>query len=118
MGCYIYVRSDMKSLFMHQDSHGQYGPNCDDTPILNDFLNGYIDKTDEFETIDNDNDNTDYSIKCPMCRTINTQKDILEIKGSNTKCIICDENNVEIYFSKCKHSDICSECCNKLEKLI
>ena len=116
MGCFIYVRSDMMSLFMHQDNHGQYGPNCDDSPILNDFLNGYTNKTVEFESIDNDT--TDYSIKCPICRTINTQKDILEIKGSNSKCIICYDNNVEIYFSKCKHSDICRECCNKLEKLI
>ncbi len=116
MGCNVYVRSDMMSLFMHQDSYGQYGPNCDDTPILNEFLNGYTDKTDEF--VAPDYGSTDYSIKCPMCRTINTQNDILEIKGSNAKCIICDENDVEIYLSKCKHSDICSDCCNKLEKLI
>ena len=116
MGCNVYVRYDMMSLFMHQDSYGQYGPNCDDTPIMNDFLNGYTDKTTEYLTPDYGS--TDYSIKCPICRTINTQNDILEIKGSNAKCIICDENDVEIYLSKCKHSDICSECCNKLEKLI
>lgn len=115
MGCYLYIRSDMKSLFMHQDSLGQYGPSTDDTPILNTFLENYSDKTDEYNS---PNDATEYSIECPFCRTINSSKEIMEIKGSNSNCIICDEENIEIYLSKCKHSHICSKCCNKLEKLI
>jgi len=135
MGCYVYIRSDMKALFMHQDSHGQYGPDTDDTPILNTFLENYSDKTDEYndndinnDTNDNNNDNNDdnndnnndneYSIKCPFCRTINTSSEIMEIKGSDHKCIICHEENIEIYLSKCKHSHICSMCCDKIKKLI
>ena len=130
MGCYLYIRSDMKSLFMHQDSHGQYGPNTDDTPILNTFLDNYIDKTSQYNDANdanyandandaNDaNYNDEYSIECPFCRTINTSKEIMEIKGSNGNCIICDDETIEKYFSKCKHSHICSICCNKLVKLI
>jgi hypothetical protein len=120
MGCYLYIRSDMKSLFMHQDSHGQYGPSSDDTPILNTFLENYSDKTEDYNLADaNDaNDANEYSIECPFCRTLNNSKEIMEIKGSNSNCIICDEENIEIYLSKCKHSHICSKCCNKLEKLI
>ena len=121
MGCYIYIRSDMKSLFMHQDSHGQYGPSTDDTPILNTFLEKYSDKTSQYNLSNDDNHTNDvkeYSIECPFCRTINTSNEIMEIKGSDHKCIICDDKNIEIYLSKCKHSHICSECCNKLKKLI
>ena len=116
MGCYIYIRSDMKSLFMHQDSHGQYGPTTDDTPILNSFLQNYSDKTDEYNSCGDGVDGNDYSIECPFCRTINTSKEIMEIKGSDHKCIICDDDNIEIYFSKCQHSHICRKCCNKLKK--
>jgi len=113
MGCYVYIRSDMKSLFMHQDSHGQYGPSTDDTPILNSFLLNYSDKTDEYNS--NSDDNEDYSIECPFCRTVNTSEEIMEIKGSDNKCIICADENIEIYLSKCKHSHICKKCCDKLK---
>jgi hypothetical protein len=107
---------------MHQDSHGQYGPNTDDTPILDTFLEHYNDKTSQYNLANandaNDaNDANEYSIECPFCRTINTSNEIMEIKGSNSNCIVCDDANIEIYLSKCKHSHICSECCNKLVKL-
>ena len=115
MGCYVYIRSDMKSLFMHQDSHGQYGPSTDDTPILNSFLQNYSDKTEEYNSNRYDEHSNDYIIECPFCRTDNISKEIMEIKGSDHKCIICDEENIEIYLSKCKHSHICKKCCYKLK---
>jgi hypothetical protein len=113
MGCYLYIRSDMKTLFMHQDSHGQYGPTADDTPILNTFLENYSDKTDAYNCVDTNSNNC--SIECPFCRTVNTSNEIFEIKGSDNKCIICDDDKIEIYLSKCKHSHICKQCCNKLK---
>jgi hypothetical protein len=47
MGCSMYynrdhVNSIFKSFFMHSDDWGQYGPDSDKTPELNEFLNGYI----------------------------------------------------------------------------
>ena len=115
MGCYVYIRSDMKSLFMHQDCHGQYGPSTDDRPILNSFLHNFSDKTDIYNSNSDDEDSNNYNIECPFCRTINTLDEIMEIKGSEHKCIICDDENIEIYFSKCKHSHICKKCCDKLK---
>jgi hypothetical protein len=47
MGCSMYYNRDhvngiFKSFFMHSDNWGQYGPDSDKTPELNEFLNGYI----------------------------------------------------------------------------
>lgn len=46
MGCVWYMKRNYENgeiygYFMHSDSWGQYGPNCDDTPGLYRFLNGY-----------------------------------------------------------------------------
>ena len=50
-------------------------------------------------------------IKCPLCKEENVldalQKDV---KGIDTKCCICLENNVNIYFPKCGHLCVCRDC--------
>ena len=49
MGCMLYVRCritdnntdpELMSLFLHSDSHGQYGPETNDLPILEEFAQG------------------------------------------------------------------------------
>jgi len=44
MGCCWYIRkinNRLEGFFMHSDNYGQYGPETDDTPYLNQFINGY-----------------------------------------------------------------------------
>ncbi len=45
MGCNFYVRKDinenLEGFMMHQDNWGQYGPETDDRPKLNDFIKNY-----------------------------------------------------------------------------
>ena len=54
------------------------------------------------------------NIICPGCRTENNYKEIFDIKGLDQKCIICFENDITKYFSKCKHAYICDSCFYKL----
>ena len=46
MGCMWYIRrknvlDQPEGFFMHSDSWGQYGPECDDRPQLNAFIEGF-----------------------------------------------------------------------------
>jgi hypothetical protein len=46
MGCCFYCKRDgtdgtIELFFMHSDSWGQYGPETDERPKLNEFLQGY-----------------------------------------------------------------------------
>lgn len=83
MGCMLYVRCriidnntdpELMSLFLHNDSHGQYGPETSDLPILEEFeqgcsryninafssLNGmYQDQNDDQNDDQNNNQNDD-----------------------------------------------------------
>ena len=103
------------TLFMHQDSYGQYGPNTDDTPILEEFLNGFIDKTNEFNDIVNGD--TNKFIKCPICRKDIDVDNVGPIFGSSDKCSICFDNSVEVYFPDCGHATICKSCFETLNNI-
>jgi hypothetical protein len=126
MGCQLYIcrkNQDIMTLFMHQDCHGQYGPATDDTPILNEFLNGYIDGIDEYDSILDGGAATAAAsidinkfIKCPMCRKDIDCDKVGPIFGTSDKCSICMENNVEVYFPECGHATICKICFETLKK--
>jgi len=116
MGCQLFVclkNQEMMTLFMHQDSHGQYGPNTDDTPILDEFLNGLIDGTSQYmagvggagvgygagANVDaGEGVGANIFIKCPICRTDIEVDKVGPIFGSSDKCSICFDNSVEVYF--------------------
>ena len=52
MGCEVFFinKNEQKlSIFMHSDSWGQYGPNTDDTPLLNSYINYCVNITESFE---------------------------------------------------------------------
>lgn len=56
-------------------------------------------------------------IICPICRcenSINQSQPI--IKGLTDKCVICMDKSVEIYYPKCGHTCVCSECNKRLDK--
>jgi hypothetical protein len=115
MGCQLFVclkNQEMMSLFMHQDSHGQYGPNTDDTPILEEFLNGLIDGTSQYMAGAGGvgGEGANIFIKCPICRTDIEVDKAGPIFGSSDKCSICFENSVEVYFPECGHATTCKLC--------
>jgi hypothetical protein len=115
MGNKLFIRKKngkILSMFMDQDLWGQYGntPDLNHEPILISFIDkleniGYIDEILESKYIE-----------CPICRTKNNKKDILEIKGLSEKCKVCFENDIDRYFSKCNHACICSNCLELLAK--
>jgi len=50
-------------------------------------------------------------IKCPICKTSNNvHDDKKSIKGYDTKCCICLENNAEVLFDECSHVNCCKQC--------
>jgi hypothetical protein len=54
-------------------------------------------------------------IKCPLCKqnnkiNINQQ----QIYGLTDKCLVCLENNVEIFFPNCGHVCVCVSCFKKI----
>ena len=110
MGSKIYIiKKDgvISSLFMHQDSWGQYGPLSDDTPILNKFIDGleYCDSS-QFSS----EDSTGKIYTCPICRTDNQSSKIVKAFGLEEKCKICLENSVERFFTECGHAVACESC--------
>jgi len=120
MGCQLYIclkNQEIMTLFMHQDSHGQYGPNTDDTPILNEFINGLIDGNQYYNALGvggagaaGAGAGTNIFIKCPICRTDIDIDKVGPIFGSSDKCSICFDTNVEVYFSECGHATTCKPC--------
>lgn len=123
MGCELYIKkkNDMlESIFMHQDSWGQYGPQTSDTPILNKFIEGLQNDTDALNQFildyNNSNNETPNPLttekKCPVCRT--TIKNVLDLKGSEDKCKVCFDNDVELYFTDCSHAVLCKPCYEKI----
>jgi len=118
MGCQLFIclkNHEIMTLFMHQDSHGQYGPNTDDTPILNDFLTEFIDGTQEYN-MGAGGGGVNMFIKCPICRTEVDVDNVGPIFGSSDKCSICFENSVEVYFPECGHATICKICFELLKE--
>ena len=68
MGCSVFVshkNNVTNTIFMHQDSWGQYGEATDDTPILNNFRDGLDCVNDDWILF---NEPVETSKKCPMCR--------------------------------------------------
>jgi hypothetical protein len=115
MGCSVFVshkNNVTNTIFMHQDSWGQYGEATDDTPILNNFRDGLDCVNDDWILF---NEPVETSKKCPMCRKINLQDDIKFIKGLDAKCVVCMENDIEVYFSACEHSVVCKTCLEQLD---
>ena len=82
--------------------------------ILRNFLQKQIllDKTFQWNNFSNN-----IYVKCPICREENTDKNIDIIKGLATKepCVICYTNDPDVFFSKCKHVVVCTECYGNLE---
>ena len=117
MGCRIFIKCIYDSsnnlylsgIFMHPDSWGQYGPTADDRDILNIFLENCENITSQFKEYIGSK-----IVKCPLCRKLNTNNDILPLTGSSEKCCVCLNANVELYFKKCSHACICKECYIKL----
>ena len=106
MGCDVYIKQvdgKLMGLFMHQDSWGQYGPETDDTPVLSKFIGETPNLTAQFK-------NSGRSIKCPICREEQPILEILDIKGSSDKCCVCLDADIEVYFPKCKHANMCKAC--------
>lgn len=115
MGCIIYVKNDNQnliSLFMHSDSWGQYGPNTDDTPIRDTFISGFT--AINVYNIINNNHNNNPTFSCPLCREEDSKDNILTVKGCDTKCKICLDNDANLYFPKCQHVCCCNDCFNRL----
>jgi len=115
MGCNIYFRKtedNIEGLFMHSDSWGQYGGVANsDKPILDKFIENLTNKTDNFLELDLNNlEFSTKTIECPLCRTINEESKVVEVKGLKEECSICYSNNVELYFPECKHAIVCKDC--------
>ena len=54
MGCCWYIRknnSTIQAFFLHNDNHGQYGPESDDTPIVEQFISGYTNVNPDYEMV-------------------------------------------------------------------
>ena len=114
MGCSVFISHKdnvTNTIFMHSDSWGQYGPETDDSPLLNKFIYGLESSTGNWFNFTNPDNN---QIKCPICRVINKKEDIKFIKGLEARCVVCMDNNIEVYFSKCEHSVVCKLCLDKL----
>jgi len=130
MGSTITVRCKngiLDVIFMHQDSWGQYEGVTEDLDTYNKFIHG-MSSLDNFMDIHSDSENENENgggggpardnddIQCPICRTMNKLDDIFDIKGSEDKCPICMESNVEKFLSKCSHAPCCAECFEKLKE--
>ena len=104
MGCQMFIRKKQgrfSTIFMHSDSWGQYGPATNDKPIYDKFILGLDERNDLLTVIEKE---------CPLCRTINTQKQTIDIKGSEEQCKVCYDNVVEKFFTFCCQACICSSC--------
>ena len=57
----------------------------------------------------------EYIIKCPICKKFNKIMDAQKkIFGIDNKCIVCMENNIEIFLPNCGHAVLCKNCMIKL----
>lgn len=60
---------------------------------------------------------TEYIIKCPLCKTENTYSNIVFKDNLNHLCCLCLKNIVKVYFEKCRHLCLCNYCFYKLDKI-
>ena len=108
MGCHVFIshkNNNTNTIFMHSDCWGQYGPETDDSKVFQLFSDGLTNITNHWT-----NFNEPTEKKCPICRTLNMKDDIKFIKGLDAKCVVCLDNNIEVYFSACEHSVVCKSC--------
>ena len=113
-GCSAFIRNingDIMTLFMHCDSWGQYNYFTSDLPIYEKFIENCI----EVQPNNNIDRKCDNSVKCPICRKENDFDSVFEIKGTESKCSICLEKNVEVFLSNCGHACMCQMCFDKLK---
>tara|TARA_B110000238_G_scaffold196818_1_gene238277 strand:- start:327 stop:833 length:507 start_codon:yes stop_codon:yes gene_type:complete len=52
--------------------------------------------------------------RCPVCRTVNTLDQCIEIKGLSEECKVCLCAEVEMLFTGCKHACVCKKCLERL----
>jgi hypothetical protein len=60
---------------------------------------------------------TEYIIKCPLCKTENYYSDITFRDDLKHVCCLCLKNIVKVHLHKCKHLCICSYCFYTLDKI-
>lgn len=51
------------------------------------------------------------SISCPSCRTLNTMPKLLNLVYTNSECAVCSLSKAAVVFPKCKHANVCQDCC-------
>ena len=137
MGCTLYIKrheSEIKTMFLHSDAHGQYGPETSDLPTRDFFIRGLYNLTISWEEILQRGINgfggpagaaspdagggdvpINSIIKCPLCRNITDKSTIKFIKGLDAKCVVCLTNDIETYFPDCEHTPVCKQCLEKLD---
>ena len=52
--------------------------------------------------------------KCPLCRQEHYHSEVFQVKGNDSKCVVCYTNDVRNYFSICGHACVCDECFSQL----
>ena len=130
MGCILYIKkmnNEITTMFLHSDSHGQYGPHTNDLPTRDFFIIGVDNLTVEWEErisleqmnglVDGDVGAASINsvIKCPLCRNPTERETVKFIKGLDAKCVVCLTNNIETYFPDCEHTTVCKNCFYKLD---
>lgn len=58
---------------------------------------------------------TVYTVKCPLCRKLNSLSTSYERKASEDDCCICLANKSEVPFTSCIHNCICHNCLVRLD---
>ena len=131
LGSQLFVRMKdgiMTSLFMHQDSWGQYGPSQDldvyreyvlDCLILDDnsFCQlPYPEPGPDINNLYNDVEEeiNIREIQCPLCRTVNLEDQVLTAYGLEVRCSVCMDANVDRFFQACGHACVCHTCLEHL----
>ena len=117
MGCCIFIKTvgsevntgNIMGIFMHSDSWGQYGEKTNDKPLYDLFVEGAVEVPNNQFEIDNNIDIIDYS-RCPICRTSINKANVYKLYGSQEKCSVCLDKNVEIFFVDCGHACVCKGC--------
>ena len=125
MGCILYIRkidNEMKTMFLHSDSHGQYGPGTSDLPTRDFFIRGINNLTFQWDQIVQRGIDAggaagpiNNMIKCPLCRNPTDKDSVKFIKGLDAKCVVCLTNDIETYFPDCEHTPVCKQCLERLD---
>mgnify|MGYP003687529741 FL=1 len=113
MGATLYIKIDdfgeVVCLFMHQDSWGQYGEAADERPTLNKFIENH-EQIDYSIDEQGDDNGTETSSKCPLCRTAISKSDASKIYSISGRCCVCLDKTPNMYFKECGHACVCDDC--------